>query len=193
VSLATRAGDLYFTYRFLRLLVTPWKETEAFKLGLIDDKGKRLKNKPIKSNEEKDAYTTFMRLVFNMKRLIQKVPGGSTQIASYASAFLLIREKFDITDEGMNKLIKKMELDSSVFISEKNEWYVLEDKRLSPGLYKIHEEKLTTSFTEINAKDKIRISEDAYPVKSIFGLDVYLGTHVNTNQSVFITLGEIYK
>ena len=53
MSLASRAGDLYFTYRFLKLLVTPWEDTDAFKLGLIDDKGKRLKNVPIKSNDER--------------------------------------------------------------------------------------------------------------------------------------------
>jgi len=193
VSLASRAGDLYFTFRFLKLLTTPWTETEAFKLGLIDDNGKRLKSKAIKTSEEKDAYTSFMRVVFNMKRLIQKLPGGSSKIATYASALLLIREEMGVSDAGIEKLIKEMELDSSAFINEKNEWYVLKDKRLSPGVYRVHQEKLTTSFTEINAKDKIRISEDSYPVKSIFGLDVYLGTHINTSQSVFITLGEIYK
>jgi hypothetical protein len=193
VSLANRAGDLYFTFRFLKLLTTPWTETEAYKLGLIDDNGKRLKSKKIQSSEEKDAYTSFMRVVFNMKRLIQKLPGGSSKIASYASALLLIREEMGVTDKGIEKLVKEMDLDPADFISERNEWYVLDDKRLSPGMYTVREEKLTKQFNEVNVKDKIRVSEESYPVGSIFGLDVYEVTHINTNQPVLITLGEIYK
>jgi len=193
VSLANRAGDLYFTFRFLKLLTTPWTDTEAYKLGLIDDNGKRLKSKKIQSSEEKDAYTSFMRVVFNMKRLIQKLPGGSSKIASYASALLLIREEMGVTDKGIEKLVKEMDLDPADFIGERNEWYVLDDKQLSPGMYTVREEKLTKQFNEVNVKDKIRVSDESYPVGNIFGLDVYEATHINTNQPVLITLGEIYK
>lgn len=193
MSLANRAGDLYFTFRFLKLLTTPWTDTEAYKLGLIDDNGKRLKSKKIQSSEEKDAYTSFMRVVFNMKRLIQKLPGGSSKIASYASALLLIREEMGVTDKGIEKLVKEMDLDPADFIGERNEWYVLDDKQLSPGMYTVREEKLTKQFNEVNVKDKIRVSDESYPVGNIFGLDVYEATHINTNQPVLITLGEIYK
>jgi len=64
---------------------------------------------------------------------------------------------------------------------------------LSPGIYRVREEKLTKSFTEINAKDKIRVLDQTYPVTSFFGLDVYEAVHMNSNQLVYITLGEIYK
>ena len=37
-----RAIDLFVTYRFLKLLTTPFEKTEAFKLGIIDDKGNRI-------------------------------------------------------------------------------------------------------------------------------------------------------
>ena len=67
MSLASRAGDLYYTFRFVKLLTTPWEETDAVKLGILDSQGKRIKGKKISSSEEKDAYTTFHRLVFNIK------------------------------------------------------------------------------------------------------------------------------
>ena len=38
-----RAIDLFVTYRFLRLLTTPFEDTDAFKLGIIDEKGNRVK------------------------------------------------------------------------------------------------------------------------------------------------------
>ena len=48
----SRAVDLFVTYRFLKLLVTPWKKQEAYKQGIIDDKGKALKKAKIKAPEE---------------------------------------------------------------------------------------------------------------------------------------------
>ena len=43
-----RAIDLFVTYRFVKLLVTPFNKTEAFKLGIIDDKGNRIKDEETK-------------------------------------------------------------------------------------------------------------------------------------------------
>ena len=40
MSLLTRASDLVYTFRFLRLLTTPFENTTAYKLGIIDEKGK---------------------------------------------------------------------------------------------------------------------------------------------------------
>ena len=91
MGVISRAGDLVYTFRFLKLLVTPFEKTNAFKLGLIDDQGKKLR-KP-ETTEEKSAYNPFHRIVFNIKKLIAKAPGGSTRIASYASALFLIQER----------------------------------------------------------------------------------------------------
>ena len=43
MSILSRAGDLIYTFRFLKLLVTPFEKTNAYKLGVIDDKGKKIK------------------------------------------------------------------------------------------------------------------------------------------------------
>lgn len=78
-------------YMFLKRLVTPFDQTEAFKLGLIDAAGVRLKK--AETHAERAAMGYFDRLVFNLKRLLAKVPGGSTQLASFAAALLLLREE----------------------------------------------------------------------------------------------------
>ena len=67
MGIIKRAGDLVYTFRFLKLLVTSFKDTKAFELGLIDEKGKKQKRPD--SAEERDAYTPFHRLVFNIKKL----------------------------------------------------------------------------------------------------------------------------
>ena len=60
-----RVIDALIAYRLLKLLVTPFKKTKAYQMGIIDDKGKVLIkakqfNKEIpamKRAEAKKAYT----------------------------------------------------------------------------------------------------------------------------------------
>lgn len=195
MSLASRAGDLYYSFRFVKLLTTPFEDTEAYKLGIIDEKGNRVKTKKIQSSEEKSAFTTFHRLVFNVKKLLEKLPGGSSRIASYAAALFLLKEKYDLSDATIDKIVAKSNLETIDFLAEKSEWYLLPDKQLSPGIYRLREAKLeNVNCQEIaRPKDKIRVHKDSYPVGEIFGLDVYEATHLNTNQKIYVVLGEIYK
>lgn len=194
MSLASRAGDAYYSFRFVRLLTTPFNETEAYKVGLVDENGKRT-SKPIKTNDEKSSYTVFHRLVFNIKKLLERVPGGKNKLASYAAAFFLLKEQLEMSDEAIDKLLKKMDLDTLDFMSEDVKWYLLEDGCLSPGVYKLYNEKIDNRLCQdiASPNDKILVKESCYPVGSIFGLNVYSVTHVNSNQNIYITLGEIYK
>ena len=94
------AIDLFVTYRFIKLLVTPFNKTEAFKLGIIDDKGIRQvvpgTNKPttLATIKERNAYTVLHKLVFNIKKLFAKVPGLRTKVGTYASALFLLKDTF---------------------------------------------------------------------------------------------------
>ena len=96
-------GNIYFVYQFLKKLVTPFKKTKAFELGIVDEKGKILKRRrDLETDDEKDAYTLSDTLIWNLKKLIGKIPGGKTRIASYAAALFLIKEQsggYKITDE----------------------------------------------------------------------------------------------
>ena len=72
-----RVIDALIAYRLLKLLVTPFKKTKAYQMGIIDDKGKVLikakqfqKSFPSnKQQEAKKSYTLLIRFVFNLKRL----------------------------------------------------------------------------------------------------------------------------
>ena len=98
-------GNIYFVYQFLKKLVTPFEKTKAFELGIIDEKGKILKRRrELESDEEKSAYTLSDTLIWNIKKLMGKIPGGKTRIASYAAALYLIKEQSDgykITEEEL--------------------------------------------------------------------------------------------
>ena len=95
--MASRAFDTFITYKIISTLVTDWEDQPAFEHGIIDKKGKLLrKSNTLKTNDEKGAYTLFHRLVFNLKRLIQKLPGGSSKLASYTAGLFLIKEEIDV-------------------------------------------------------------------------------------------------
>jgi len=100
------ALNLYFIYKFLRILTTPWESTDAFKLGIVDEKGKILKkHRKLKLDKEKEAYTMMHRLVWKLKRLMEKIPFGKSRLASYAAALWLIKEEksFYGTDEELQE------------------------------------------------------------------------------------------
>ena len=91
--MASRGIDFLITYRVTKLLVTPFEKQEAYKFGIIDDKGKVLKKyKTLKTEKERKAYTLLHRFGFNLKRILQRVGLGS-KLGSFAVALaLLIKE-----------------------------------------------------------------------------------------------------
>ena len=195
MGLIKSAADLTYTFRFIRMLVMDWKNWDAYKLGIIDENGKRQKSTKLDSDEKKSAYTPFIRLCANIKRLVSSIPGGGSKLGSFASALYLIKEKYELTDSNLDNIMSKMNLDVFDIMVEHTEWFILEDRRLSPGIYRVYNNKvLNETYDElVNAKDKVRIQEDAYPVGDVFGIDVYEAIHMNTNKKIFITASEIYK
>ena len=192
-------GDIIYTLRFLRLLTTPWERTKAYEYGIIDKNGKRLKSFNTNSIQDRDAYnnyyTPFIRLVFNVKRLINKLPLGKSRIASYAAALYLLKDKYSVNEGTILKGLKEFGIDSLDFLEEQTEWFVLEDQRLSPGVYKVINEKMLNDSLEemVNVRDKIRVDEDCYPVGEMFGINIYEVTHIRTNKPVYISIPEITR
>lgn len=195
MGVVKQAADLAYTFRFIRMLVMDWKNWDAYKLGIIDENGKRQRKVEIDTDEKRSAYTPFIRLCANIKRLTSKIPGGSTRLGSFAAALYLIKEKFELTDKQLEKIIEKCNIDTYDILAEENQWFMLEDKQLSPGMYRVYNPKLLNTSCEemVWAKDQIKVDEECFPVGDVFGLDIYEATHVKTNQKVFIAASEIYK
>ena len=95
----TQAVDLFVVYKLIKAISTPFDETDAFELGLVDENGKLLR-KP-RTQAEKEAYSAFDRVVFNIKRILQRV-GLDKKYATYAGAIMLMRE--GVEDMSMNDL-----------------------------------------------------------------------------------------
>lgn len=193
MGIIQRAGDLVYTFRFLTLLVTPFEKTKAYELGLIDKDGKRIKANKVNTSEEKAAFTPFHRLVFNIKKLLAKVPGGKSSVASYAAALYLIKENANLTDKSIQKIVEETGYEPVQFLNESSSWFLLEDNAISPGVYKLKYTKMVNSTCDdiVNPGDQIRIAEKSYPIGDIFGLNIYEGTHIKTKQQVYFAIEEL--
>lgn len=121
--------DNLIAYRVLSMLVKPFVETDAYKLGIIDDQGKNLiPSRKFTSSEQKDAYSYLHRLVFNLKKLLNKLPGGDSKMKNLVAAFFLLREAYEkksvqIDEQELEQLIAM--LDEGVTLAE--EELIVED------------------------------------------------------------------
>jgi hypothetical protein len=85
--------DMFLTYQFLKRINTPFKEWDAYKLGIIDKNGKVLKKKKdLKDDNERAAWGYFDILTTNLKKLLAKVPAGDSMIASNIASYLMMKE-----------------------------------------------------------------------------------------------------
>lgn len=101
-------------FKILYMLITPFTDTDAYKLGIIDEKGKNLiKSSNFKTAEQRNAYTYLHRLVFNMKKILGKLPGGDAKLKNIIAAMFLIKEyhetkdrSYDLMEERLNSILE---------------------------------------------------------------------------------------
>jgi len=140
-KLVTGAGsaalDLYFVYKFAKYIAMDWTSWPAYKLGIIDDEGKVI-DKKRNTAEKKFAYTIFHRLLRNLKRLLEKVPGMGNKLGKAVAAYFLFKEEMqkapigangDILDEEFIKYVNEnMSLDESIQVKVLMKQHILLEK-----------------------------------------------------------------
>jgi len=99
----SRFVDTIITYRILRMLTQPFVETDAYRLGIIDAHGNVIK-KELTSEEERNAYTLLNRMVFKLKRIIEKVPFENKRFLSFAAAVALLRENVEYDEDILEEI-----------------------------------------------------------------------------------------
>ena len=199
-----RAIDLFVTYRFLRLLTTPFEKTDAFKLGIIDEKGNRVKlpksTKPaveLSTSELQGAYTILHKLVFNIKKLFNKIPGLRTKVGTYAAALFLLKDTFkesvddpDIFEKEFVKFLKENNIELDDEISEDVIGF---GEVLPKGEYVLINDILNKEEEELSAKkgDKVIAYDDEPPIDTILGVEIFPVIHVKTQEKIYVSLEDI--
>ena len=201
-----RAIDLFVTYRFIKLLVTPFDKTPAFKLGIIDKDGARVMEKTVargmqptqlKSDEEKSAYTILHKLVFNIKKIFGKVPGLRTKLGTYAAALFLLKDTFkesvddpDVFEKEFMKYLKEegFEIDDSI-----SEEVIGFGEILPKGEYVLVNDILNKEEEELSAKkgDKVVTFEDEAPIDTVLGVEIFPVVHMKSKEVIYVSLEDI--
>jgi len=112
----SRIVDNLIAYRVLSMLVKPFQDTDAFALGIIDKNGKKLKDP--NTEEEKDAYDYLSRLVFNIKKILNKLPGGDNRFKNIVAALYLIKESYANDINTISEHDLKRIIDLNIILAE---------------------------------------------------------------------------
>ena len=176
----SRVIDALVAYRVLKLLVTPFNRTEAFKLGIIDDKGKVLKkSRDIHDPKERNAYTLLIRFVFNLKKMLQKVGIRGPLGSSFAVAIAFLKEEYGDNPEVEREVYK--------YIKEQGfEFEIFENygEPLTEGTYKVkHDIYNLDGDIVINIDESIEFNGE---VDTIMGYDVF------KYNDVYLTTEDLY-
>jgi len=199
-----RAIDLFVTYRFLKLLTTPFEKTDAFKFGIIDEKGNRIK-KPksslpaveLNTSEMANSYTILHKLVFNIKKIFMKVPGLRTKVGTYAAALFLLKDTFkesvddkDMFEKEFMKYLKENNIEFDDSISEEVIGF---GEILPKGEYLLSNDILNKEEEELSAKkgDKVVAYEDEAPVDTILGIEIFPVIHIKSQEKIYVSLEDI--
>lgn len=159
--------DNLIAYHVLSMLVKPFAETAAYKLGIIDVTGKNLiKARDLTTIEQKNAYTYLHRLVFNLKKLINKLPGGESKLKNIVAAFFLIKESY---------------ANHSVTIDEQKLVHLV--KLLDEGVILASEQLIVEDFLSENATAPAG-GGGGIPAASGFGIANTTGVGVSTDEPV---------
>ena len=199
-----RAIDLFVTYRFLKILTTPFEKMDAYKFGIIDEKGNRIKKpnstKPaveLATSELKNSYTILHKLVFNIKKIFGKVPGLRTKVGTYAAALFLLKDTFkesvddpDMFEKEFMKYLKENNIEFDDSISEEVIGF---GEVLPKGTYVIVNDILNKEEEELSAKrgDKVVAYEDEAPVDTILGVEIFPVIHIKSQEKIYVRLEDI--
>ena len=199
-----RAIDLFVTYRFLRLLTTPFEDTQAYKLGIIDANGNRIMQKRIKkpvvelvTSEQKNSYTILHKLVFNIKKIFAKVPGLRTKVGTYAAALFLLKDTFkeSVNDPDMfeKEFVKYLKENDIEFDDEISEEVIGFGEVLPKGEYVLINDILNKEEEDLSAAkgDKVVTFKDEAPVDTILGIEIFAVIHVKSQEEIYVSLEDI--
>lgn len=82
--------SIFIAIKFVSQLAKPFSEWKAYKLGLIDISGTKIREP--ETPEEKKQFSSWLNLIRNLKRMLLTLPGGKSQIASLAVAFMMLKD-----------------------------------------------------------------------------------------------------
>ena len=199
-----RAVDLFVTYRFIKLLTTPFEKTDAYKFGIIDKEGNRIREPnstrvkvELTTSTLKNSYTILHKLVFNIKKIFSKLPILKSKIGTYAAALFLLKDTFkehvedpDVFEKEFMKYLKENNIELDREISEEVIGF---GEVLPKGEYVLKNDILNKEEEELTAKkgDRVTVFDDQAPIDTVLGVEIFPVIHMKTQEKIYVSLEDI--
>lgn len=158
---STGVVDLFVVYQFIKRLATPFNKWDAYKTGVIDERGNILIKPGMRDKPQLDSFKIFDVMILKLKRLLEKIPGGKTRLASYAAALYLVKEDWESKTE-------------QEILTESNDAYVDYIRLYRLDNYKRALEEMPTNAAGsgnvagmgVNGPDDVKVSKTSYKKKN---------------------------
>lgn len=170
------ATDTVYGLRILKMLIQPFNQTDAYRLGVIDSKGNVQLEMSKMTSAQKNAYNLLDRIVFALKRLLDRLPGGESQLKNLIAAYYLARESYNraeetLTEQQLHHIIHL--IDSGVVLAEEQldvEQFLLEDGAgATGGVVSVATTGATLGDGKVNTTDTVGNTQGPFPNKKDVG------------------------
>lgn len=170
------AVNALVAYKFIKQLTTPFEKWDAYKLGLIDKDGQRIKK--AETPEEKKAFPTWQVLIRNLKVMLSKIPLLGTRLGSFAVALFLLKEELElqnttILEDEFEKHIQSL----PILLNEENAQKI---NILEKGRYR-----------HIPTNDIIFLKQNLTPVDEIYDTEIFKVTDSVTGKEYITTIEDL--
>lgn len=132
--------DTAALYILLKKIITPFEQWDAYKLGIIDKDGNKIKT-PI-SSKERNAWDLLDRFACNFKKLIMRFIGKSNFVTYFSLAYLL-KDHIDYFYISHNKeILHEKYLNDFTIIKQNRLNLIIKEVEKKYGVEKVTEENV---------------------------------------------------
>ena len=136
-------------------------------------------------------------MVFNIKKIFDKVPGLRTKLGTYAAALFLLKDTFkeSVNDPDVfeREFIKFLKESGYEFDNEIAEEVVGFGEVLPKGEYVLVNDILNKEEEELRAKkgDKVIAYDDEPPIDTVLGVEIFPVIHDKTQEKIYVSLEDL--
>ena len=175
----------FVSLKFIQLLTKPFQKWDAYKMGLIDKKGFKIRDAKNK-NEEKE-FASWMNIIRKIKIMLEKfAPGGRVAaLSSFAAALYLLKEDIDKNTNWEGAEVINI-IAQDIFLAEETLNEVTRLEVLRTGKYIIENEFIDNDIL-------IMLKESTGPSEWFFGIPMFEVKDAVTNKTFLVTKDDLRK
>jgi len=161
----------FLAYKFADLLARPFKDWDAFELGLIDQTGQIIRQ-PVLTHE-KNALGIFEKMIRKLKITINLLVGESRAAAILSTLYLLKEYSSDEIFKTTVSEVRKTYPELDAYLN-RNRYQILFEQTLSSDIIPRGSYKFVCGIHEYFFENsEFELIENLIPKETVFGIPIY--------------------